>query len=87
MDGIDIAERNDQRPIREHLDPKGGAAQLDGSPLHHAFRLFPCVLSEMSVRLHAVEAGTERTVALFLSDGAGVADDAGRLGVLEYAAG
>ena len=33
MDGIDIAERNDQRPIREHLDPKGGAAQLDGSPL------------------------------------------------------
>ena len=44
-------------------------------------------LSEMSVRLHAVEAGTERTVALFLSDGAGVADDAGRLGVLEYAAG
>ena len=31
MDGIDIAERNDQRPIREHLDPKGGAAQLDGA--------------------------------------------------------
>ena len=61
--------------------------QLHRAALHDAFRLFPGLLSEMGVGFYTVETAAHGTVALFLTHGAGVADDAGRLGILKNAPG
>ena len=58
--------------------------QTDGLLLEGALRLLPGLLPEMCVLLHVIETAAKRPLALFLPDGGGIADDAGRMGELKY---